>query len=96
MCSSDLLSFDLNAPAHTITWRIRRLERHGLENLQFGGFKTDMICEARSAPGDACHITVRSGGSFVLKVVAGGQTVEKEIRQGTISFDIPTDGQDTK
>jgi len=85
-----LLGFELNAPAHAVTWRINRLERHGLENVQLDGFKTDMICAARSAPGDACHITVRSGGPFVLKVLAGSHAVEKEIRQGTQTFDIAT------
>jgi hypothetical protein len=89
-----ILGFELNVPANTITWRINRLERHGLENLQFGGFKADMVCDARSAPEDACHITVRSGGSFVLKVLADGRAIEKEIRQGTQSFDIARKKQD--
>jgi hypothetical protein len=91
-----ILGLDLNAPANTITWHITRLERHGLENLQFGSSKADMICEARSAPSDACHIIVKSGGSFVLKVNAGGQAVEKEIRPGMQSFDIPANGSERK
>ena len=91
-----ILGFELNAPANTIIWRISRLERHGLENLQFGGFKADLICEARSSPGDACHITVKSGGPFMLKVVAGSRAVEKEIRPGTQSFDLPATAQETK
>jgi glycogen debranching enzyme len=91
-----ILGFDLNAPANTITWRINRLERHGLQNLQFGGFETDLICEARSSPGNTCHITVKSGGSFVLKVLGGGQAVEKEIHPGTQSFDIPANKSEKK
>ena len=91
-----ILGFDINAPAHTITWRISRLERHGLEHLQLGGFKADMICEARSSPGDACHITVNSGSSFVLKVLADRQRVDKEIHSGTQSFVIPSNGADEK
>jgi hypothetical protein len=91
-----ILGFDINAPANTITWHISRLERHGLERLQLGGFKADMICEARSSPGDACHITINSGGSFVLKVLAGSQRVDKEIHSGTQSFVIPSNRADEK
>jgi hypothetical protein len=86
-----MLGLEINAPANTITWRISRLERHGLQNLRFGGFKTDLICEARTSPSDPCHITVKSGGAFVLKVLAGSRTAEKEIHQGTQTFDITTE-----
>ena len=91
-----MLGFELDAPANTITWRISRLERHGLENLQFGGFKTDLICEARSLPSDPCHITVKSGGPFVLKIVASGHTTEKTINPGTQTFELATQAQETK
>ena len=91
-----MLGFDLNVPVNTITWRITRLERHGLENLQFGGFKTDLICDPRSSPTDPCHITVKSGGSFVLRVVAGSRAVEKEVHQGTQSFDLPATAPESK
>jgi hypothetical protein len=84
-----VLGFDLNAPAGVITWRINRLERHGLENLHFRGFKTDMICEARESSDAACHITVKSGGPFVLKAIVGTRAVEKRIHPGTQTFDVP-------
>jgi len=84
-----MLGFELDAPTHTITWRISRLERHGLQNLRFGGFETDLLCEARNSPGDPCQITVKSGGPFVLKVVVGGRTLVKQVQAGTQSFTAP-------
>jgi hypothetical protein len=83
-----ILGFDINAPEHTIIWRINRLERHGLENLVFDGFKVDMICDARAAAGNPCHITVTSGGPFLLKIIVGLHTTEKEIRAGTQTFSL--------
>jgi hypothetical protein len=83
-----ILGFDVNAPANTITWRITRLERHGLQNLEFRGFKADLICEARTSPGEPCRIAVKSGGSFLLKLAAGGHAVERQIRPGTQTLEI--------
>ena len=83
-----ILGFDINAPEHTITWRINRLERHGLENLMFDGFKVDIICETRAAAGDPCHITVKSGGNFALKIFVGGRSTEKQIHAGTQDFSL--------
>jgi hypothetical protein len=84
-----MLGFQLDAPANTITWRIRRPERHGLENLQLGGSKADLICAARSSLTDPCEITVKSTGAFTLKVLAGTRTVVKEIQPGSQSFKVP-------
>jgi hypothetical protein len=91
-----MLGFQLDAPANTITWRIRRLERHGLENLQFGGFKTDLICEARSSAADPCHITIKSGGPFMLKVLADSRMMVKEVQPGSQSFEVPANGPQGK
>ena len=86
-----ILGFDVNAPANTITWRITRLERHGLQNLEFRGFKADLICEARMSPREPCRIAVKSGGSFLLKLAAGGHAVARQIRPGTQTFEIATE-----
>lgn len=83
-----ILGFDINAPQHTITWRISRLEKNGLENLMFDGFKVDMMCEARAAAGAPCHLTVKSGGDFVLRIIVPGQTLEKHVHSGTQDFSL--------
>jgi len=81
-----MLGFNIDAPARTIAWNVRRTERHGLQNLEFNGFKVDMICEGRAAASDPCKITVQSGGSFVLKVSNGEKAVEKQIGPGAQTF----------
>ncbi len=81
-----ILGFDIDAPANTIAWHVRQLERHGLQNLQFNGFKVDMICDARASADAPCHFTVKSGGSFTLQITSGGKTMEKQISPGAETF----------
>lgn len=83
-----VLGFDINAPEQRIDWHITKPEKHGLENLQFNGFKVDMICEARDAKSKTRRVTVNSGGAFTLKVSAGGQSLEKKITTGSQTFEI--------
>ena len=42
-----ILGFEISVPEKSITWRISRIERHGIKNLKFGDFYVELICEAR-------------------------------------------------
>lgn len=77
-----MLGFNIDAPANTITWNVRRAERHGLKNLQFNGFKVDLLCEAR-------RVKVTSGGSFVLRIISGANSVEERVGPGAQEFALP-------
>lgn len=83
-----MLGFDLDAPANSITWNLRRLERHGLQNLVFDGFKVELICDARSSTGAPCHVTIISEGEFVLRLIHGNTMMEKKIHRGAQEFTI--------
>jgi hypothetical protein len=83
-----MLGLDIDAPRRTITWRIRRTEKHGLQNLQFGDFKVDVLCDARASASDPCRVTITSGGSFTLKVQLGNEVTERMIVSGTQQFEI--------
>jgi hypothetical protein len=82
-----VLGFEIEAPKRSITWRITRPEKHGLENLQFCGFKVDLICDPRGTT-KTRHVTVSSGGEFTLKIADGGTVVEKKIHTGSQTFEI--------
>jgi hypothetical protein len=82
------LGFEIDAPGQSITWRIARPERHGLENFELNGFKADMVCEARGASNTVRHVTINSGGAFTLKISAGGALSEKKIHAGSQTFEI--------
>lgn len=80
------LGIQVSAPGNTVTWRIRRLERHGVENLRFGRRTVSMICEARSAETGPCKVSVTSDGSFRLVVDLPWGVVRKDIRRGQQLF----------
>ncbi|MCL5098754.1 MAG: alpha,alpha-trehalase, partial [Candidatus Omnitrophica bacterium] len=81
-----ILGFDIDAPRNRIVWRITRTEKHGLENLELGSFKVDLICDRRESPADPCRLTITSGGGFTLIAIAGNRTLEKKITPGKHSL----------
>jgi hypothetical protein len=84
-----VLGFEINVTDHTITWHIGRTEKHGIENLRFGGFGVSLVCEARSAAADSANITVASEGSFDLKLEVHGRTVTERIHKGVVRLRAP-------
>jgi hypothetical protein len=83
-----ILGFDISAPEKTITWRITRTDRHGLQNLKFSGFDVELICEARQTADEPCRVTVNSGGAFTLAVILHGKTLENRIEKGTVTLQL--------
>ena len=81
-----ILGFEINVPEKTITWRISRVERHGIKNLKFGDFYVELICKARQTADEPCRLTIHSGGTFDLKIILPGKTTEKRIEKGTLAF----------
>jgi len=77
-----ILGFEVEAPQKKLTWRIRRLERHGIERLWFGGITASLVCEARSSAEDPCRITVDSDGDFDLVVDWGAGAKTYKIEPG--------------
>jgi glycogen debranching enzyme len=79
----DILGIRPDAPANRIIWHIRRLERHGIENLHFDKHVVSLICEARASETDPCAISVTSDGKFDLVIDLDGKQITKGIRPGS-------------
>ena len=79
----NILGFRANAPQHTLTWRISRMDRHGIENLRFGPVTATLICDARSGPDDPLTIRVQSTANFTLIVHTENKTWTKQISKGS-------------
>lgn len=77
-----VLGFDIDAPANTITWHITKTGRHGIENLKFHDFRVDLICADYRTPSKPCTITIRSGGTFTLKVLRAAKIKEVKVSKG--------------
>lgn len=78
-----LLGFEISAADKTITWRISRTDRHGIQNLKFSDFNVELVCEARRTADEPCRLTINSEGVFDLKIILGDRTIEKRIENGT-------------
>jgi hypothetical protein len=83
-----ILGLDISVPEGAITWHISRTERHGIQNLKFGGFYVQLICEARNRADDTRCISIESGGAFKLKIVLAGKTTEQRIEKGTVTLQV--------
>lgn len=64
-----VLGLDVNAPENLVTWRIGRLERHGIQRLPVGSARVDLLCDARTHPGDIPRITVHADVPFTLRLI---------------------------
>jgi hypothetical protein len=78
----DIFGLHIDAPANTISWKIRQTERHGVQNLSFGDRVVSLICEARKNPADPCTISIDASSPFTLIIERAGSSVQKEIPGG--------------
>lgn len=56
----NVLGFDRDVPARTLTWRIARTGRHGIRRLDFGDGAISLVAAARRRASDTIVITGRS------------------------------------
>jgi len=78
----DILGVRVDAPANKVTWRIRKLERHGIDNLRLGDKTISLVCDARPSGDQPCRITVSADGDFTLVVDTPTRRIEKRLRKG--------------
>lgn len=70
----NVLGFDVDAPANTVTWRVNLSERHGIRRLKMGKNAIDLVAEARRSAADPVTISARGAKSFRLVVYVGAST----------------------
>ena len=82
----DIFGIRANAPANEVCWCVRRLERHGIEDLRFGSNRVTLICEARENQNSPCKITVECDRDFALVVGLPSGTTRKKVEAGKTSL----------
>ena len=61
-----------DASNNKITWRINRLEKHGVEKYPFGkDGELSLICEGRNSPNEKPNITIKSNIPITVEIVWG-------------------------
>ena len=69
MLYEHVLGFHADGRDHTLTWRLHRTDRHGLEQLGFGRVTVDVVARARDTAGAPPVIDVTTDGRFTLVIL---------------------------
>lgn len=83
-----VLGFEMDAEQDTLIWRIRRLDRHGIQNLRFGDNHLSVIAEPRATTRDAIRIEVTTENSVVLEVRIHDRKRTLRCRPGSNKFTV--------
>jgi len=57
-----------------ITWRVNRLEKHGIMRLPLGNFTVDLICEKRENDAEEPKISIKSERPVTVEVIWNGNS----------------------
>ena len=71
MLIETLMGFELDGLHNTDRWRVRCLDRHGIEQIQLGDQWVSLICHERSSPSDPLRVDIESERGFLLEVIVG-------------------------
>jgi neutral trehalase len=88
MLIENVLGLEIEGLKNTIRWRIHRLDRHGIEDIQLGDQKVSLICQPRASSSDLVKVDVKCEKPFVLEVMVGPNTQRHEIHPGRTTIEI--------
>jgi len=83
-----VIGLEIDGLSNSIRWRIHRLDRHGIENIQLGDQMVSLVCHSRSSSSDPVTIDVTCEKPFVLEVVVGESTEKHEVHSGRSTIEI--------
>jgi hypothetical protein len=84
----NVLGFRLNGVNKTLTYDLRRTDRHGIENLRMADVTTSIITANRLENPAEAHISVISDKPYTLRILFNGKTFEHAIVEGTQTIDL--------
>ncbi len=89
MLIENVIGLNADGLNNHITWNICRIDRHGIEHLQFGKNTASFVCNKRSDLNKPIEITVEADNPFGLTVVRRfGEKKFFEVKRGTNIFTI--------
>lgn len=80
------LGFRPDGVRNTLTWHLRRTDRHGIKKLRFGDVRVSLICEKREKRNSTAKITVESNKKFTLILYRGNEKRVFKIKAGKQAF----------
>jgi len=83
----NIIGIEVNAPANTVTWQMKRLDRHGIKNLHFGKNTISLIASARNSEDESNKIQVIADKPFTLAIMKNGSKLISELKSGKSGID---------
>jgi len=84
----NVIGINCDAFAKRVVWRVRRVDRHGVENLKFGGITASFVALPRKSREVPVEIKVKSDSKFDLVVELHGERSEFHVEEGENSFSV--------
>lgn len=78
----NVIGIQLDALNNTIHWHLNRMDRHGIQNLQFRDAVVSLVAEKRTDKNAVVRIKVESNNDLILKIYNRKQVNEFKISTG--------------
>jgi len=82
----DVIGISCDANEKKVVWRVRRTDRHGVENLKFGDITASLVAKARKSSDAPLEIEVDSDAPFTLVVRSNGGEKRFDVKKGGNRF----------
>lgn len=79
----NIIGLRISAVDSTITWRISRTDKHGIQNLKLGDVTLDLLCEKRDNHNSPIMLTVTADSDIHLFIISEDINKELTINKGT-------------
>ncbi len=78
----NIIGIEVNAPMNIVTWQIERLDKHGIQKLNFGNNTISLIASARKSEDESNKIKVIAEKPFTLVLMKGRNKLIFELKSG--------------
>jgi glycogen debranching enzyme len=82
----NVIGIQTDAFRKTITWRIHRIDKHGIKNLKFGKITASMIADKRENSNSPVTVRLNADSEFKLILKRDGKTKEITVKEGDNKF----------
>lgn len=84
----NVLGIRVSALDSSVSWRITRLDHHGISNLRVGSSTVSLVCKKRESVQSPIELSITSDSNFTLRLVYGDVNREIKISEGSHELSI--------
>jgi hypothetical protein len=87
----NVIGLSLDAPHRSVSWDMRLLGHHGMQNLNVGSATLSLTAAARTNAADAPTVSVTTTDTLTIEVTVGGPTATCTFPAGTYTWPVSFD-----